>query len=129
MNNLTGLYRATVQHRRVSDAQIVVFFEVPLIKRHMAADLLRATLACIWNCELDHLQVLTLDRERDLVERPGVSDDIELFVLDEWHASPVYAQPEETLMLVSPPLLRRLHAAQARLPIVVPTAPAPLAAA
>ena len=87
-------------------------------------------LACAWDLELTDLQVSDVVRERPLIARARghvATGDQRLFEVGHWHG-PIYAEPERTVLLVCPPTLLRLVAAQRALPIVDATTsmPAPL---
>jgi hypothetical protein len=118
----TTLYRAAVILNRDGEThETTVFFE-HVGSSTEAAFSLSLQLTGVWFCQLGQLRVINAWAETVLLAKaigtPETGDQ-RLFEVSAWHGSPIYADPERTLMLVSPPLLRRLVLAQQQLPIVV----------
>lgn len=128
---MTGaLHRAVVGSRK-HDAELIVFFEVPWdslptvdVGRWLAMNVCAA-----WDVPEDDLNIYNIVRERPLLHQAtgdAGTGDMRLFEVGFWHG-PTYVEPERTLMLVCPPTLRRLLAAQRALPIVDATTSMPAA--
>lgn len=133
-NSTTALHRAVVASTRLR-AEVTVFFEVPRGVDAAAHEALESLVCLAWHeATPDDLHIYNCFSEAEMLGSWALGDestgDMRLFEDGFCHGAPTYAEPERTLMLVSPATLKRLVTAQRRLPIVVAddaTRPLPLA--
>ena len=124
-----ALHRATVASPKI-EAPVTVFFEVAW-EQATKLDLglhVGILLACAWDLEMTDLQVQDVVRERPLIARARghvSTGDLRMFENGYWRG-PLYCEPDRTVLLVCPTTLRRLVAAQRRLPVVDASASMPM---
>ena len=131
---MSTLYRAIASSQR-HRAEMLVFFELPGVAVANVGPALETVLSALWGYADGDLEIYNLLSEHEALGDWALGDaatgDMRLFESGCSYGTVLYHEPANTLMLVSPRRLRRLQAAQARLPIVVAddaTRPMPLAA-
>lgn len=77
---------------------------------------MQSLLAFMWGCHVSDVEMVNMTSELELIHGGSFGDfeamgDVALLVTG-WHHGPLFCRAERTLMLVSPPVLARLHAAR-----------------
>lgn len=111
------LYRAIVASRSFDD-ELVVFFEAPRDARH---EHLQRLLHLAWQVSAEDLAIYNLNSAHELQNEWafGLPETGDMRLFESGCCGDVvhYHDPLRTLMFVSPPTLKRLVAAQRRLPV------------
>lgn len=77
---------------------------------------MQSLLSFMWGCHVGDVELISMSSEIELIHGGSFGDfeamdDVALLVTG-WNHGPLFARADRTLMLVSPPALKRLHAAR-----------------